>query len=126
MTPSGLHILVVENHADTLRSLQLYLQQAGHIVGTSRTLEEGLRQLRSQNYQVVISDIGLPDGRGWDLFRDMDPIEVPFAIAISGFGLNADRGRSLAAGFRHHLLKPFRPEELDLLLQEIKTREAVG
>ena len=78
-------------------------------------------------YDVLISDIGLPDGSGWELLpqaqaRSNRPI---FAIAMSGFGLSADHERSRQAGFRHHLLKPFRPDELNGMLQEAALEMAV-
>jgi two-component system CheB/CheR fusion protein len=70
---------------------------------------------------VLISDVGLPDGTGWDLLTRLREEKLPhpgFAVAASGFGSPADREQSKAAGFRHHLLKPFSPDDLDRLLEE--------
>ncbi|HMJ88813.1 MAG TPA: response regulator [Candidatus Acidoferrum sp.] len=112
-----MNILLVENHADTLRWLTLYLEDLGHTVVTARDLAEARSAWRSSNCEVLISDIGLPDGTGWELLEQAQPPPV-FAIAMSGFGMNADNARSRAAGYRHHLLKPFKTAELDKLLSE--------
>ncbi len=65
---------------------------------------------------MLISDIGLPDGDGWELLRQVQAQSARplFAVAMSGFGLNADHVRSKDAGYRHHLLKPFAPAELNV------------
>jgi CheY-like chemotaxis protein len=123
-----LRIFVVENHADTLKWLGLYLEQLGHTVVTARTMGEALAALPGAGCDVLISDIGLPDGNGWELLEQLRQNRRPhpsYAIAMSGFGMNADQGRSKAAGFRHHLLKPFDPEQLDGMLAEA-TRETAA
>jgi CheY-like chemotaxis protein len=68
---------------------------------------------------VLICDIGLPDGSGWELMEKVSTYDqAPFGIAMSGYGAVSDREKSLAAGFRHHLVKPFLPEDLDAILLE--------
>ena len=116
--PRHLSIFVVENHPDTLKYLRMYLEQLGHQVQSAKTLEEALRLAPSMTCDVLISDIGLPDGDGWDLLPQARFPQPVYAIAMSGFGMNADRARSKAAGFRHHLLKPFDPQELEGMLEE--------
>ena len=111
-------ILLVENHVDTLRWLTLYLEDLGHTVQGARTLAEASAALQSSGCDVLLSDIGLPDGTGWDLLEKAHLTKPPFAIAMSGFGMNADNLRSQAAGYRHHLLKPFKTAELDKILDE--------
>ena len=118
---NALRILVVENHADTLESLKLYLEDSGHEVATAMTLEQALQALKSVGHDVVICDIGLPDGTGWELIDFLKAHPKIYAVAMSGFGQNADSTRSRAAGFRHHLLKPFRGAELDKVLEEALT-----
>lgn len=111
-------ILLVENHADTLRWLALYLEELGHTVLAARTFAAARAALQSWECEVLISDIGLPDGSGWDLLEPGHLSRRIFAIAMSGFGMNADSGRSRKAGYRHHLVKPFKTAELDRLLGE--------
>lgn len=111
-----MQILLVENHADTLRWLKLYLEELGHTVATARTLAEARALLPTCRCEVLLSDIGLPDGTGWELLAQLSrPV---FAIAMSGFGMNADNGRSREAGFRYHLVKPFKTAALDRILAE--------
>ena len=112
----ALRIFVVENHADTLLSLKLYLEDSGHEVRTAMTIDQAVALLPKAPCDVLICDIGLPDGTGWELMPKL-PKGI-FAIAMSGFGMNADSARSRAAGFRHHLLKPFKAAELDKLLAQ--------
>jgi CheY-like chemotaxis protein len=114
----GLRIFVVENHVDTLDSLRLYLEDLGHVVTFARNMTDALEKLPDSHCQMLISDIGLPDGTGWQLLQKARLSPEIFTVAMSGFGLNADGARSRAAGFRHHLLKPFKTSELDRVLQE--------
>lgn len=113
-----LSIFIVENHADTLKYLQMYLEQLGHRVHAAHTMQEALTALPDSDCEVLISDIGLPDGDGWSLLRRAQFARPVYAIAMSGFGLNSDRARSVAAGYRHHILKPFVPDDLDAMLEE--------
>ena len=115
-----LRIFVVENHPDTLLYMQMYLEGFGHTVLSARSVQEALEALPDAHCDVLISDIGLPDGDGWKLLHTLTTKgQAPrYAIAMSGFGMNADHKRSEEAGFRHHLLKPFRPNEFDALLKE--------
>jgi CheY-like chemotaxis protein len=122
-TPS-LRIFVVENHADTLKYLRLYLEHLNHVVETARTVSEALTGLAREKFDVLISDIGLPDGDGWELLRRAGPSRPGYAIAMSGFGMNADRAKSRQAGFRNHLLKPFMPDDLDQSLKEAAAERA--
>lgn len=120
-TSRPLRIFVVENHSDTLNYYKMYLEMEGHTVRQARTFNEALENIPHADCDVLISDVGLPDGTGWDLLRRLREEHRPhpgFAIAVSGFGTLDDRQRSKAAGFRHHLLKPFAPETLDTLLDE--------
>jgi CheY-like chemotaxis protein len=104
-----LRIFLVENHIDTLKWLTLYLQQMVHTVVSARTMEGALTALPEANCEVLISDIGLPDGDGWQLLqrlRDVTMTLPRYAIAMSGYGMNADRFKSKAAGYSQHILNP--------------------
>jgi CheY-like chemotaxis protein len=113
-----LRIMVVENHGDTLESLKLYLEDSGYVVHTAATVTQALSLLENSIANVLICDIGLPDGTGWELMAKLQPRQPLFAIAMSGFGMGADNERSRKAGFRYHLLKPFEAAELDKILAE--------
>jgi two-component system CheB/CheR fusion protein len=125
---SGLRVVVVENHDDTRLLLCLLLEQLGHSVRAVATMREALRELAERDCDVLISDIGLPDGDGWELMRRLDPHHRPrIAIAMSGRGMSGDRARSQAAGYRHHLVKPTGPEQIaDILAgaqRELRERQ---
>jgi len=113
-----LRIFIVENHEDTRFLLGLLLEQLGHTVLSATTLGDALDELPGAECDVLISDIGLPDGNGWELMERLGDDRPPYAIAMSGFGMASDRQRSLAAGYRHHLLKPVEPNQLERLLDE--------
>ena len=114
----SLKVFVVENHPDTIRALGGYLEGLGHQVTYAASQTEALELLPGKACDVFISDIGLPDGNGWELLERADLQSSVYCVAMSGFGANADRARSRAVGYRRHLLKPFNPEELDAILDE--------
>jgi CheY-like chemotaxis protein len=113
-----LRIFVVEDQKDTLEALQHYLEQLGHIVLFAQSKAQALKEIPRSNCQVLISDINLPDGNGWELMQELGNLRPSYAIAISGYGMKADRQRSAQSGFRHHLVKPVFPDSLDTLLKE--------
>lgn len=106
--PEGLRLLVVEDHPDTLGTLTRLLTRRGYIVRTAASLAETLEVARAYEFDVLISDIGLPDGRGTELLDQFFAIHGwrPPAIAMSGFGMDDDVERSQQAGFSEHLTKP--------------------
>ena len=116
--PRPLRIFVVENHRDSLEAIQMFLELIGHTVESAGNMQMALEALPKANCDVLISDIGLPDGDGWELLRRVQLPHPIYAVAMSGFGLGADHVRSKEAGYRHHLLKPFNPAELGLFLKE--------
>lgn len=117
-TGHPLRIFVVENHRDTLAALTHYLNQMGHTVVSAGTVEGALKALPGSRCDVFICDIGLPDGDGWELLKRARLEPHVYTIAMSGFGHKSDCGRSEAAGYRRHLLKPFFPDDLDGILAE--------
>lgn len=124
---TGLKILLVENHEDTLVYLAKYMRRKGHDVTASRNMKQAIESISAQPVHVLISDIGLPDGDGWELMREVQKINPPpYGIAMSGFGMRSDREKSLEAGYKHHLIKPFMPEELDVLLNEAAQAVAIS
>ncbi len=101
-----MRILVVENHADTRKYLTLYLEAEGHAVRSMDTMAKALKIAPQSDCNVLISDIGLPDGDGWELLRRAEFPSAVYAIAMSGYGMSSDEEKSREAGYRHHLLKP--------------------
>ncbi len=114
----ALRILVVENHADTREFLKFMLEGLGYTVVVADTMVKALRIAPAADCDVLISDIGLHDGDGWELLSRLNLQRPMYAIAMSGFGTASDRARSRAAGFRHHLVKPMGLEQLEGILRE--------
>jgi len=100
-----LRILVVEDHADTAEAMRLVLARYGYDVRVAHTLEEA-RRAAGDPFDVLVSDVQLPDGSGLDLMRGLTAEHTVKGIAMSGFGSPKDVSRSLEAGFHLHLTKP--------------------
>jgi CheY-like chemotaxis protein len=126
MIERPLRIFILEDHQDTLKYLRLYLEQSGHAVQAARRVNEAVEALRAWNCDVLLSDIALSDGSGWDLLSQLGSARPPYAIAMSGFGSLGYVNRSKAAGYRHHLVKPIDPDHLDELLDEARHEKSVA
>ena len=99
-------VLLVEDHEDTARVLRRMLEGAGYGVGQANSLA-GARDLATKRpFDLLISDVGLPDGSGLDLMRELRERQGICGIALSGFGMDDDLAASKAAGFSAHLTKP--------------------
>jgi signal transduction histidine kinase len=113
---SGAHatttILLVEDHADTAQSLQRLLEADGYRVVVATTLASARDLFSTSSFDLIISDIGLPDGSGLDLLPYVDSTRRIPAIALSGYGMKTDINASEAAGFAEHLTKPVDWEQL--------------
>jgi DNA-binding response OmpR family regulator len=114
----SLRVFLVENHEDTVRYMRLYLEQLSYEVCVATDMASALREIPESRCDVLISDIGLPDGDGWQLMERLGDHRPLFAIAMSGYGTVNDQRRSRAAGYDHHLVKPFAPDGLVALLRE--------
>jgi PAS domain S-box-containing protein len=116
----SLRILLVDDHADTRRVLARLLARHGHGVETAGDVASAVALVRSVQFDVLISDIGLPDGSGIDVMREAKRVQPRLrGIALSGFGMDEDTRRSAEAGFETHLNKP-----VDFaILQEALTRK---
>jgi CheY-like chemotaxis protein len=105
----GLRVLLVEDHADTAATLERLLVHAGYVVQTAVTVASALHHIEEGEFDLLVSDIGLPDGSGLDLMPKFIHTAGgrPIAgIALSGFGMAEDIERSYSAGFHEHLIKP--------------------
>ncbi len=112
-----LRILAVENHPDTREFLTAMLESLGHTVIVAESVRAALTIAQRSDCDVLLSDIDLPDGDGWELLSLLNLPRPMYAIAMSGFGTTSDLNRSKAAGFRHHLVKPLGLEQLEDILR---------
>jgi signal transduction histidine kinase len=114
-----LRVLVVEDHVDTRRTLERILLRWGHDVATAGSVSEGVERAAAFQPQLLISDIGLPDGTGVELLAQVPHSEEFQAIAMSGYGMESDLELTKAAGFQDHLVKPVSADRLKEAIQRL-------
>ena len=112
-------ILVVEDHEDTLRSMKLLLRRLGYEVLAAENMTDALRLAEEQHFDILLSDIGLPDGSGLELLKRIRKVRNVPALALSGFGMDEDVDRSCEAGFAVHLTKPVSIDRLQAAIAQL-------
>ncbi len=122
----SLRVLVVEDHPDTAEQFARLLKRAGHEVICAGSIREAQTyamvtpaQNRTCAFDILISDLDLPDGSGRDLMRNLAKRYPIRGIALSGHGMKEDIQNSLAAGFSHHITKPVNWQELKTAIEKI-------
>lgn len=110
MVPS---ILIVEDHSDSAQALAVLLRRAGHAVEVAESCKAALDAAAVNRPEVVLCDIGLPDGDGCDLIRALKAQYGVAGVAVSGFTQPADKQRYLDAGFSEFVGKPYRMEQIN-------------
>ncbi|RBP44338.1 PAS domain S-box-containing protein [Roseimicrobium gellanilyticum] len=105
-SPQQVRVLLVEDHPDTARVLAVLLRRAGYNVDTAVSVASALELGDANTYDLLVSDLGLPDGSGYELMRRMRETRPMKGIAMSGFGMDRDVQKSLQAGFSEHVVKP--------------------
>lgn len=101
-----LRLLVVEDHPDTARTLVRLLRVSGFSVRHADCVAAAVEAGTAEPFDVLVSDLGLPDGSGYDVLRELLKGRPVAAIAMSGYGMEDDVRRSREAGFAEHLVKP--------------------
>jgi signal transduction histidine kinase/CheY-like chemotaxis protein len=119
-------VLVVEDHLDTAEQFARLLRRSGHEVICARSIREAQKYAmmtpapdRACAFDILISDLDLPDGSGRDLMRNLGKRYPIRGIAISGHGMKEDIESSIAAGFSDHITKPVDWHELRTVMQKI-------
>ncbi|PYI83738.1 MAG: hypothetical protein DMF21_13010 [Verrucomicrobia bacterium] len=115
----SLRILLVEDHGDTLHALARLLTHFGHEISVADGAQNARKIIESKEFDVVLSDIGLPDGSGYDLISEAKRKQPIKAVALTGFGTDEDIRRGKEAGFDFHLVKPIDFHELRIVLGQI-------
>jgi len=114
-----LKLLLVEDHESTRTVLAQLLTRDGHSVTTAGTVHEALTAFLANDFEVIVCDLGLPDGTGLDLMRSIQNRRPIPALALSGYGMEEDLQKCKEAGFRAHLLKPVKIDQLRQILGQI-------
>lgn len=112
-------ILLVEDHEDTLRIMAKLLEGYGYKVRTAATVQKAMELAAAETFDLLISDLGLPDGSGLDIIRHVKDRYNVKGIALSGFGSDEDLRRSRDAGFEHHLIKPVSFQTLEGTIRKV-------
>ena len=118
-----LRVLLIEDDVDTAKIMARLLKTRGMAVQRADSVATGRRALEAETFDVILSDLGLPDGSGHDLLRQARAAGVATpAVVLSGFGSDRDREQSAAVGFAEHLTKPI---DFDALVDAVR-RIAAG
>ena len=110
-------ILLVDDHHDTCAALEKLLARRGHLVAVTHDIRSAMEAAVRNKFDLLISDIALPDGTGLELMMQLRAISKIPGIAISGFGHNGAIERSLQAGFSEHLIKPIKLDKLEAAIE---------
>ena len=122
-------VLVVDDHADSADSLSLILTHLGHEVETAYDSRMALAIARKFRPDIVFCDLGLPVMDGYEIARHLSAFPEnrgAILVALTGYGQDEDKKRSLSAGFHYHLVKPVSPESLQDLLKLTSANDDVS
>ncbi len=111
-------VLVVDDHEDTCIGMKMMLQRRGYDITVAHDAEQAIKHTESQEFDLLISDIGLPGRSGYELMQELGSKGLP-GIALSGFGSEHDISKAHAAGFAEHLTKPINFDKLDEAIRNL-------
>jgi CheY-like chemotaxis protein len=112
-------VLVVDDHFDTCTGMKMMLERRGYRVTLAHTADQAVERTQHEKFDLVISDIGLPDRSGYELMQELSTTKGLRGIALSGFGMENDVSRARAAGFSEHLTKPINFDRLEQSIQSL-------
>lgn len=121
MAQKPLRLIVVEDHANTAEGLKKFLKAVGYEVFVATDMTSALWLATSVQFDLLLSDLGLPDGNGWELLKQLNGERHIRAIAFSAHNSPEDLQRSAEAGFVEHLPKPLSPDKLCAAIQRVAT-----
>ncbi len=119
-------ILLVEDHPTTAALMARLLRKRGHHVEVAHTKAEALQLGRTQTFDILISDLGLPDGNGYEVIAALRASSAIPGIALSGYGMESDVAQSAAAGFQHHLTKPVDAQKLFQTIESVRLQDGAS
>jgi signal transduction histidine kinase len=112
-------VLLVDDHYDTCLGMKRMLERRGYEITVAHSAEQAVEKVREQEFDLLISDIGLPDRSGYELMREVRLNKRLPGIALSGFGSEQDVNQAREAGFAEHLTKPINFERLEKTIQSL-------
>ncbi len=114
-------ILLVEDHVTTAALMARLLRKRGHEVELAHTKKDAIALAARQTFDVVICDLGLPDGSGYEVMGAMRSKSPVVGIAVTGYGMEGDVALSVTSGFSWHLVKPVDAQKLYEAIEQIST-----
>ena len=117
--PTHRRVLLVDDHHDTCIGMKRMLERHGYEITVAHTAEQAVEKVCTKEFDLLISDIGLPDRSGYDLMREVRLNNDLPGIALSGFGSEQDVNQAREAGFAEHLTKPVSFERLEKTIQSL-------
>ena len=112
-------LLVVDDHHDTCTGMKMMLERRGYRVTVAHTADQAVEKAGTEEFDLMISDIGLPDRSGYELMEELRATKNMRGIALSGFGMENDVTRARDAGFSEHLTKPINFERLEEVIHSL-------
>jgi len=112
-------VLLVDDHYDTCIGMKRMLERHGYQITVAHSAEQAVEKVRIEDFDLLISDIGLPDRSGYELMRELRVNKDLPGIALSGFGSEQDVKQAREAGFSEHLTKPINFERLEKTIQNL-------
>ena len=112
MSQKQIRVIVVEDHAASAEGLKKFLCGVGYKVFIATDMSSALSLASAVEFDVLLSDLALPDGSGWELMKRLSAERRIRGIAFSGHNSPDDLQRSAEAGFLEHIPKPLSPEKL--------------
>ncbi|MGI8494711.1 MAG: response regulator [Pyrinomonadaceae bacterium] len=124
---TGLRVLLVDDEADSRELLKIILEKCEADITTASSAAEAFELFQNAQFDIIISDIGMPDEDGFSLIRKIRKLsaerrgKIP-AIALTAYARAEDRQQALRAGFQMHVAKPVEPEELLTVMANLAGR----
>ena len=115
-------VLIIDDVPDVTEMLAVLLKHAGYEVVTAHSAAAAIAEVREHHFDVIISDIGMPEMNGYELakaVRTVPGYETVPMVAVTGYSMFDDRERSLRSGFNAHMTKPIEPRALLDLIEQL-------
>jgi signal transduction histidine kinase len=112
-------LLVVDDHVDTCTGMRMMLERRGYDITVAHSAGQAVEKTQEADFDLLISDIGLPDRSGYELMSELRQSKGLIGIALSGFGMETDVTKARDAGFSEHLTKPINFDRLDQAIRHL-------
>jgi signal transduction histidine kinase len=112
-------LLLVDDHVDTCTGMKMMLERRGYDISVAYSADQAVEKARLEDFDLLISDIGLPDRTGYELMSELRQSKGLPGIALSGFGMEADVTKAHEAGFAEHLTKPINLDRLESAIRRL-------